>query len=227
MSFDLAAEPERQPIEARAIPWGSIASAGAHALAIALLSFLALHRPLAPPPPPKPVEVQLISAAEFEPPPAPPVAPVLATPPATPDAEPAETAPPAPASGPIRATQFFSSKILVEDKEIAQTLPTLGNDERVIQLCNIEALEQIKAVRPDFAPDTLVAYAFGEMNVAGSTLAAPGGAFRTRRKWWNVSLTCTVAPDYSGVTAFEFTLGDEIPEAQWEEHYLTAADEDE
>jgi hypothetical protein len=225
MSLDFAAEPERQPLLERQIPWGTIASAGAHLLAIVLLSLLALHRPLAPPLPPRPVDVQLISAAELEPPPAPPVAPVLAAPPVTPDAEPADTVPPpVPASGPIRATQFFSSKILAEDKKIAAALPTLGNDERVIQLCNIEALEQIKTAKPEFAPDTLVAYAFGNMNVAAGTLTAPGGAFRSRRKWWNVSLTCTVAADYSGVTAFEFTLGDEVPEDQWEEHYLTAED---
>lgn len=227
MSLDFAAEPERQPLLERKIPWGSIASAGAHALVIALMGLLALNRPLTPPLPPKPIDVQLISAAALEPPPAPPPAPVLAALPATPAAEPADTAPPAPADGPIKATQFFSSKILAEDRKIAAALPTLGDDERVVQLCNIEALEQIKAARPEFAPDTLVAYAYADMNVAAGTLSATGGAFRSRRKWWHVTLTCTVAPDYSGVTAFEFTAGDEIPEAEWDAHSLTAEEEDE
>jgi hypothetical protein len=132
-----------------------------------------------------------------------------------------------PQSGPIEATQFFAGKILAEDRKIAAALPTLGNDERVIQLCSIEALEQIKAAKAEFAPDTLVAYAFGDMNVAAGILTAPGAAFRSRRKWWNVSVRCAVLPDYSAVIAFEFTLGVEVPEDQWEEHYLTAEDAEE
>jgi hypothetical protein len=226
MFIDFAAEPERDRISAREIPWSVVASAGAHALLFALLPLLALSSAIAPPTPPRPVEVELISPADLEPPAAPPEAPVLAAPQPAADAEPAETASP-PVSGPIEATQFFSRKILAADKQIAAALPTLGNDERVIQLCNIEALEQIKAAKPDFAPDTMVAYAFGDMNVAGGVLTAPGGAFRSRRKWWNVSLRCAVAADYSAVTAFEFTLGDEVPEEEWDAHYLSAEDEEE
>lgn len=222
MSLVVFAEPERPP--ARELPWGSIASLAAHALLIALIPLLATTRPIAPPPPPQAVEVELINPAELEPAAVAPEAPVLAAPRA--EAEPAEAAP-APQSGPIEATQFFAGRILAEDKRIAAALPTLGNDERVIQLCSIEALEQIKAARPEFAPDTLVAYAFGDMNVAAGVLTAPGGAFRSRRRWWNVSLKCAVAADYTGVTAFEFTLGDEVPTDEWDAHFLTAEDEEE
>jgi hypothetical protein len=229
MSIDFAVEPERERFSAREIrsvrdrPWGVFASVGLHALLIALIPLLAVGRVLVPPSP-LPVEIELISAADFDATIAPPEAPVLAAP--QPAAEPAETAPP-PENGPIEATQFFAGKVLAEDKRIAAALPTLGNDERVIQLCNIEALEQIKSAKPEFAPDTLVAYAFGDMTVAAGILTAPGGAFRSRRKWWNVSVKCAVAPDYSAVTAFEFTLGDEVPHEEWEAHYLTEEDAEE
>jgi len=221
MSLDIPAEPERERPPARDPPWGTIASLGAHALLVALIPLLAVTRPIMPPPPPRAVEVELISPADLDPPPA---SPVLAAPQA--DAAPAEAAAP-PQSGPIEATQFFAGRILAEDKRIAAALPTLGRDERVIQLCNIEALEQIKAARPEFAPDTLVAYAFGDMNVTGGILTAPGAAFRSRRRWWGLSLRCAVAPDYAAVTAFEFTLGDEVPWEEWEAHYLTAEDAEE
>ena len=221
MTLVVFAEPERPP--ARDTPWGTITSLCAHALLVALIPLLATSRPIPAPPPPPAVEVQLVSPAELEPI-APPEAPVLAAPQA--EAEPAETAP-VPQSGPIEATRFFAGKVLTEDRKIAAALPTLGNDERIIQLCNIEALEQIKAAEPDFAPDTLVAYAFGDMNVAAGVLTAPGGAFRSRRRWWAISLRCAVAPTYTAVTAFEFTLGDEIPEADWDAHFLTAEDAEE
>jgi hypothetical protein len=221
MSLEVFAEPERPPV--REMPWGTIASLCAHALLVALIPLLVNSRPIAPPPPLQAVEVELVSPVEIEPA-APPEAPVLAAPLA--NADPAEAAP-LPQNGPIQATQFFAGKILAEDGEIAAALPTLGNDERVIQLCSIEALEQIKSAKPEYAPDTLVAYAFGDMNVAAGILTAPGAAFRSRRRWWNVSLTCAVAPNFTAVTAFEFTLGDEIPEADWDAHFLTAEDEDE
>lgn len=221
MSLVVFAEPERPPV--REMPWGTLASLCSHALLVALIPLLATSRPIAPPPPPQALDVELVSPAEIEPA-APPEVPVLAAPQA--DAEPAEAAP-LPRNGPIEATQFFAGKILAEDKEIAAALPTLGNDERVIQLCSIEALEQIKSAKPEYAPDTLVAYAFGDMNVAAGILTAPGAAFRSRRRWWNVSLTCAVTPNFTAVTAFEFTLGDEIPEADWDAHFLTAEDEDE
>lgn len=221
MTLVVFAEPERPP--ARDTPWGTIASLCAHALLIALIPLLATSRPIPPPPPAQAVEVQLVSPTELEPI-APLEAPVLAAPQA--EAEPAEAAP-VPQSGPIEATQFFAGKVLAEDKKIAAALPTLGNDERIVQLCNIEALEQIKAAKPDFAPDTLVAYAFGDMNVAAGVLTAPGAAFRSRRRWWAISLRCAVALTYTAVTAFEFTLGDEIPETEWDAHFLTAEDADE
>ena len=76
-------------------------------------------------------------------------------------------------------------------------------------------------------PDTLVAYAMADLMASGLTMRATGGAFRSRRKWYGVAFTCTVAADYSGVTGFEFQLGDAIPEAQWEAHDLNAEDIDE
>lgn len=221
MSLVVSAEPVRPP--AREMPWGTIASLFAHALLVALIPLMATSRPIAPPLPPRAVEVELINPAAIVPA-APTEAPVLAAPQA--DAEPAEAAP-TPQNGPIEATQFFAGNILAEDRKIAAALPTLGNDERVIQLCSIEALEQIKSAKPEYAPDTLVAYAFGDMNVAAGILTAPGAAFRSRRRWWNVSLTCAVAPNFTAVTAFEFTLGDEVPEEEWDAHFLTAEDSDE
>lgn len=221
MSIAVFAEPERPP--APETPWGTIASLAAHGLLLALLPLFALSRPIAPPPPPQAVEVELLTPADLAPAPPSP-APVLSAP--EPATEPADAAPP-PADAPIAATRFFAGKILAEDRRIAAALPTLGPSERVVQLCNIEALEQIRAARPEFAPDTLVAYAFSDMNVAAGVLTAPGAAFRSRRRWWTLNLTCTVAPDYSAVTAFEFTLGTKVPRSDWDAHYLTAADDEE
>ncbi|HWA18741.1 MAG TPA: DUF930 domain-containing protein, partial [Devosia sp.] len=128
-----------------------------------------------------------------------------------------------------KATALYSADILNEPAmaRIRQTLTQFADSERMVQLCNIEALEQIKRAETDYAPDALVAYAMSDPVTRGFTLTATGAAFRSRRKWYGVSLTCTVAPDLQGVSAFEFTLGEPIPEDQWEAHNLNAEDADE
>ena len=129
----------------------------------------------------------------------------------------------------MTATKFYAAGILKEPgmERIRAALGRIDPGERIVQLCNIEGLEQIRRATPSFDPDTLVAYAMADTTTTGMTLGATGGAFRSRRKWYGVAFQCTVAADYSGVTAFSFKLGAVIPEDQWEDHNLNAEDEDE
>lgn len=112
-------------------------------------------------------------------------------------------------------------------ERIRRVMGTLDPGERMVQLCNIEGLEQIRRAAPSYDPDTLVSYAMADTTATGLTLSATGGAFRSRRKWYGVSFQCSIAADYSAVTAFSFKLGAAIPEDEWEDHNLNAEDEDE
>ena len=80
---------------------------------------------------------------------------------------------------------------------------------------------------PDYEPNAIVGYAMADQLWSGLTLSATGGAFRSRRRWYQLSFTCTVADNFQGVTAFAFQIGAPIPEAIWDEHGLNAADADE
>ncbi|WDR02917.1 DUF930 domain-containing protein [Devosia algicola] len=128
----------------------------------------------------------------------------------------------------VHATTYFSGDILADPKnrEIRDTLPLLGPEERVTQLCNIEALEQIRLWDPQYQADSLAPAAFGETRLTDLTLTAPDGAFRSNRKWYQISLICTAAPDLQSVADFSFRVGDAIPQNQWEEHNLIAEDFD-
>ncbi|MBI4923929.1 MAG: DUF930 domain-containing protein [Devosia nanyangense] len=222
--------------EPRRLPWGALASLGLHgALALAVI-FLSPLRELVVPPP-EPVAVEIITAQQFaalqaadaSPPLAAP-APSADTAPATqPDATTATPAPaPAAATGMIAATEFYAANMLREPgmARIRQTLTTLADSERIVQLCNIEALEQIRRAVPAFHPDTMVAYAMSDMMWQGMTLTAEGGAFRSRRQWYGVAFHCTVASGYGGVAAFDFKLGEPIPQSDWEAHNLNVEDAD-
>lgn len=217
----------------RICPWGALASLAFHASLAAALVLLSPLGDLAPPPAPV-ITVDIISTAEFA---------ALQTPPAPQPAPDAETAIPVPdrlAPSPelvrqpipenptYRATQFYSASVLQdpENASVVRTLRSFTDQERIIQVCNVEAIEQIGRAAPEYVPDTVVGYAMSDFVLSGLSIIATGGAFRSRRRWYEISYTCTAAPNYEAVTAFEFQLGAEIPEALWEAHNLNASDED-
>lgn len=132
------------------------------------------------------------------------------------------------APGMIRSTQFFASGILKDpaNRQVRDTLPLLAPDERITQLCNIEALEQLRKALPESFPDSMVASAFKETSIDAGTLDAPGGAYRSDRQWYAIRFSCSIAPDYESVVDFQFQVGAPIPQGEWESHNLIPEDFD-
>ncbi|MET3901342.1 hypothetical protein ABIB57_005312 [Devosia sp. UYZn731] len=206
-----------------------------HAAVLAALLLLVTSEKL-PVPRPRAVDVDIITEQQFRSatlPPAPIAIPTPRMPPAV-LSTPAETVP-APAMPPTlepvlttenggmtTATQFFTSRILDDPKnrQVKQTLPRLGPEERIIQLCNIEGLEQLRLVSAGKVPDSLDPSAMADTTITGDTLDAPGGAYRLHKKWYSVSFTCKVGLDRQSVIDFKFKLGAAIPHNQWDSHNL-------
>lgn len=211
-----------------------MASAAAHAVLLLVL----LHGPEAKleSPQPRSVAVDIITAAEYAAATAPPqarrsVPQQPLTPP--PVATPTPVVPPEPApveeaspSAMVHATHLQAAAVLAEpaSKEVRDTLPLLGGDERVVQMCNIEALAQIHIADARLVPDILVAYAMADMEVADRVVDAEGAAFRSQKQWYGFKFHCEVAVDLLSVTDFSFAIGEPIPRDQWESHDLTAED---
>lgn len=228
--------PGPAPVDRR-LAAGTATSLLLHGGLIALLLLLSPLRQLVVPPP-RPVTVEIVTQAQVDALAAPTPAPAQLTAPAADEAA-APTAPSAGAAAPTApsstiigvhiATDFYAGSILKEPsmQKIRAALETFAPSERLVQLCNIEGLEQIRRGAPSYDPDTLVSYAMADTLSAGLTLSAPGGAFRSRRRWYGVAFKCTVAADLQSVTAFEFKLGKPIPESEWEAHNLNAEDVDE
>ena len=221
----------------RRLAAGTVASVLLHGSLIVLLLFLSPLRQLVVPPP-RPVSVEIVTQAQLDAIEAPTPAPAQLTAPAADEAA-APTAPSQGATTPSApsstilgihiATDFYAGSILKEPamKKIRAALETFAPSERLVQLCNIEGLEQIRRGAPSYDPDTLVSYAMSDPLTAGLTLSAPGAAVRSRRRWYEVAFKCTAAADLESVTAFEFKLGKPIPENEWEAHNLNAEDVDE
>lgn len=215
--------------------WGIAGSVALHAGLLAALFLLTPVRSfIAPEPQAISVDLVPFSVFEREPGPVPQAIapPELAVPLGDVPAEhatPAEPAPGAPsrdADGTYRATRLYAATMLAQPDmaQVRRGLATVADSEKVMQLCNIEALEQIRLAVPQYDPDTMVSYAMAMPITSGLLLTALGGAFRSRRQWYNVAFECEAAPGLDGVTSFSFKLGALIPESEWEEHYLNAED---
>lgn len=218
--------------------WGALGSALLHAVVLAAALLVVRVPPLSPPPeriievdivaPPAVTSAPLPAAtAQLLARPAPADKPIAADSAVTPaiEAETHET----PTGTRHVATRFYTADILREPGSagLRRTLGTFADSERVTQLCNIEGIEQIKRAESRFAPDTVVGYAFADLVQRGLTLTAAGGAFRSRRRWYGITYSCTVGADLASVSAFSFEVGEPIPEAEWDAHSLTSEDAEE
>lgn len=207
-----------------------------HAALLAWLASVAIQTFETAPIAEQSVEVELQALEEFKAlgrPKPPPVAAVPApVAPALPDApsksdEPAPSSqPPVPsprsapveADGMIHPPRMLSQRVLADprSRETVAMLPKLAPEERVEQLCGLEAMGQIHDWQRDFEPDRVTAYALAGTKLSGRVLTAEGAAFRSRRRWYGLRFACTVSPDLKRVTAFAFHVGEPIPRERWE-----------
>lgn len=126
----------------------------------------------------------------------------------------------------VRASHFYASKILKNPKSrgTASDLRNLSPEERMIQLCNLEAMEQVSRWKTRIKADFLVSYAMADTRRTGQKITADGAAIRSKGHWFNLKYSCDVAASMEAVDAFEFSLGGEIPETEWDAHSLPAGE---
>lgn len=147
----------------------------------------------------------------------------------SPEPEPPAATPevqPEPADAPIVASTLLTGDILADpaNRVVRETLPKLAPLERIVQLCSIEAGEQVRLAKPGTEPDTVAAASFDQPSFKDGVLVAEGAAYRDDRQWYRLSFTCEPREDLLAVTAFSLTLGELIPEAEWDSHNLNAED---
>ncbi|MCO4319262.1 DUF930 domain-containing protein [Phyllobacterium sp. 21LDTY02-6] len=113
-----------------------------------------------------------------------------------------------------KATRLYSPNS-ISDPRIRDALAKLPPRRRIIQLCSIEALEQIRHQRPASFPDLFVPFEPGGGRLSDQALDATGGAFRSRTSWFSVDYRCGVNGDQTEVVSFSLSFGDLIPPGEW------------
>jgi hypothetical protein len=105
------------------------------------------------------------------------------------------------------------------DKRLERSLRVLAPAERLEQICDYTATERIRK-DGEHRPDRAVGYAISSAKVTANTLVAEGGAFRSRKQWYQLSYTCTTTPDRMKVLSFDYKIGPPIPEEKWADYGL-------
>ncbi|WP_210209531.1 DUF930 domain-containing protein [Undibacter mobilis] len=101
------------------------------------------------------------------------------------------------------------------DAKLERTLKLLMPTDRMAQLCDATAMTRIRKDMAKFRPDRAVANATADVVIAGNTLEAKGGAFRSHGQWYVLSYTCETNDDHLKVLSFTYHVGDQIPQEKW------------
>lgn len=115
----------------------------------------------------------------------------------------------------IAASQAFAI-----DTRIRDQLEKLTPEERLEQRCDIEAMDKISGGKDGFRADKVIAYAFGDPMLDGTTVKAKGAVFRSKGEWYRLSYKCEASADRLDVNAFNYRIGDVVPHEDWAAHYL-------
>ncbi len=118
-----------------------------------------------------------------------------------------------------QARELYSENALA-DPRVKQALGKLPPKKRILQICSIEALEQVRRQRPDAFPDMLVPFGPTGGFISAAGLSASGGAFRSRSKWYAIDFKCEVNAETNAIASFSFAIGGAIPTSEWSARQL-------
>ena len=115
---------------------------------------------------------------------------------------------------------FCASPALALDARIRGQLEKLTPEERLEQRCDMEAMDRIGVGKGGFRPDKVIAYAFGDPKLDGTTFKTKGAVFRSKGEWYRLSYKCEASEDRLEVNGFKYRIGEQVPHEEWAAHYL-------
>ena len=109
------------------------------------------------------------------------------------------------------AKQIYSKETL-SNPRVKEAFGKLLMNDRMVQICSIEALEQLRRQKAGTFPDILAPT--GSVT-RYTSFQVNHGAFRSQGKWYNVNFHCHVNADATAVTQFSYHIGSAILERDW------------
>jgi hypothetical protein len=106
------------------------------------------------------------------------------------------------------------------EKRFEAMLQRIDPSERLEQVCEYAALTKIGRDKKTYRPDRVVIEAMSPPKVTGDKMSGSGAALRSKGKWYRFEFTCEAAPDRLKVESFNYEVGAEIPEDNWQRYGL-------
>jgi len=116
------------------------------------------------------------------------------------------------ASDKLERARKIYSKDALSNPRVKQALGKLPSRDRMVQICGIEALEQVRNHRSGSFPDMLAP----EGGISGqNSFTIRDGAFRSKGTWYSIDFRCQVDDDAMEIKDFSYAIGKAIPRAEW------------
>jgi hypothetical protein len=106
------------------------------------------------------------------------------------------------------------------DASMDRVLKELEPEERAHQVCNLRGLDAVRKGSRLRGVDRIKTSILKPAAFKDNVVIAESGAVRAKYHWYILNFTCAVTSDQMKATSFVFQLGDEIPEAKWEDYGL-------
>lgn len=101
---------------------------------------------------------------------------------------------------------------------IDRQLQKLDPEARAQQVCVIKGIDTIRRDGKLPRADSLTtSTTTARATFSGTQVAAKGGAVRAKSHWYALKFKCDVSPDQMKALTFNYEIGAEIPEDEWED----------
>jgi hypothetical protein len=101
-----------------------------------------------------------------------------------------------------------------------KAMQKLDPEERAHQACSIKGVDTLRRDKRLPGADRIKTRVTGAAALDGSVVTGKGGAVRAKGRWYALKFTCTVTADRMKAVSFTYELGQEIPEAKWDDYGL-------
>jgi Domain of Unknown Function (DUF930) len=122
----------------------------------------------------------------------------------------------------LKPAKRIYSKDTLSDPRVKEAFGKLPPKRRVVQLCSIEMLEQIRRNVPGSAPDIIGPTSITKENIDEQLMDVMDAAYHSRGQWFELSYHCEIDPKSLKITSFRFNMGAAIPKSEWGARQLSA-----